>query len=377
MKKIAFLMLHLGYGGTERAVISEANLLADFCEVEIFSLYQTMEKPAFALDPRVKVHYLAPGLKPNKEGLRDAFRRKNPFKLFIECCKSARILYLRRNLMKKAIQRCGADIIVSSRYMYHRLLTRFAPKGTVCIAQEHNHHNNNEKYIKKQVRAVRDMDYFMPVSRELTEFYAKRVAPGVQCKYIPHHLEELPAESAPLTHKSLISVGRLSAEKGLDELVAVFQELSGKYPDWRLHIVGDGEQREALEAQIAALELGDRVVLHGYLPRPEVNRLLMESSVYVMTSHTESFGLVLIEAQAAGVPCVAYDSARGACEIIQNGINGFLIPGRDRAEMVRVLEQLMENFALREQIGRAGKATAAEYYAPRVQAKWRDFIESL
>lgn len=377
MKKIAFLMLHLGYGGTERAVISEANLLADFCEVEIYSLYQTMEKPAFALDPRVRVHYLAPGLKPNKEGLRDAVRRKNPFKLFVESCKSARILYLRRSLMKKAIRQCDADIIVSSRYMYHRLLSKCASKGTVCIAQEHNHHNGDEKYIKKQVRAVREMDYFMPVSRELTEFYAERVAPRVQCKYIPHHLEELPAENAPLTGKNLISVGRLSAEKGVDELIEVFHALPEEYRDWRLQIVGDGEQREALEKQIAALHLEDRVVLHGYLPRQEVNRLLMEASVYVMTSHTESFGLVLIEAQAAGVPCVAYDSARGACELIRNGINGFLVSNRDRAEMVRVLERLMQDRALREQIGRAGKATATEYYAPRVQAKWRDFIESL
>ncbi|MBQ7779388.1 MAG: glycosyltransferase family 4 protein [Clostridia bacterium] len=377
MKKIAFLVLHLGYGGTERAVVSEANLLSDFCDVEIFCLYQLLEKPAFELDPRVKVTYLAKGLKPNREGLHDAFRRKNPFKILEECTKSARILYLRRHLMKKAIKKCDADVIISSRYMYHQLLTKYAKKGTVCIAQEHNHHNGNEEYIQQQVDAVRDMDYFMPVSRELTEFYSGRVHPGVKCKYIPHHLDDFPKETSPLTEKNLIAVGRLSPEKGMDELVLVYQELAEKYPGWKLHIVGDGEEREALEAQIAELGLNDQIVMHGFKNKKEINALLMQSSIYVMTSHTESFGLVLIEAQALGVPCVAYDSAQGAREIIQSGVNGLLIPNRDRAEMVAALGRLIEDESYRKAIGRAGKESAYEYSAEQVRSKWLEFINTL
>jgi glycosyltransferase involved in cell wall biosynthesis len=96
-----------------------------------------------------------------------------------------------------------------------------------------------------------------------------------------------------------------------------------------------------------------------------------------MTSHTESFGLVLIEAQAMGVPCVAYDSAQGACEILTDGENGFLIPRRDREEMVRVVGRMMEDSALRAEIGRKGKENAARYSAEQIEKQWKDFIDSL
>jgi len=377
VKKIAILALHLGYGGTERAVISEANLLSEFCDVEIYSLYQVLKQPAFTVNDKVKVTYLAKGLKPNKEELREAIRRKNPFKLFWECCKSAYILYLRRSLMIDAVKNCDADIIISSRYMYHKLLTKYAKPGVICIAQEHNHHNNDKKYIKQQVEAVKDMDYFMPVSQELTDFYAARVPSNVTCKYIPHHLEYLPVESAPLTHKNIICVGRLSAEKGLDELLLVFNELIRKYPDWTLHLVGDGEERSNLERLISDLALGDKVVLHGYQSRDNVNRLLLQSSIYLMTSHTESFGLVLIEAQACGLPCVAYASAQGAHEIITNGENGVLIPNRNRELMVETVSRLIEDEDYRRRLGQAGKETAKEYSTERVRDKWSAFINSL
>ena len=247
----------------------------------------------------------------------------------------------------------------------------------ICIAQEHNHHNNDKKYIKQQVEAVKDMHYFMPVSQELTDFYAARVPSNVTCKYIPHHLEYLPVESAPLTHKNIICVGRLSAEKGLDELLLVFNELIRKYPDWTLHLVGDGEERSNLERLISDLALGDKVVLHGYQSRDNVNRLLLQSSIYLMTSHTESFGLVLIEAQACGLPCVAYASAQGAHEIITNGENGVLIPNRNRELMVETVSRLIEDEDYRRRLGQAGKETAKEYSTERVKDKWSAFINSL
>ena len=374
MKKVAFLVLHLGYGGTERAVVSEANLLSEFCEVEIICLYQVLEKPAFELDPRVKVRYLAPGLKPNRDELRAAFRSKNPFRILVQGTRSAWILFLRRHLMRKAIRDCDADIIISSRYMYHELLTKNAKKGVVCIAQEHNHHNGNENYIRQQVEAVKKMDYFMPVSRELTAFYAQRVAKGVKCEYIPHHLDVFPEESSSLTEKNLIAVGRLSAEKGVDELVRVYAELHKQYPDWTLHIVGDGDERPMLEALIAELGLNENIVMHGFKNKQEINALLMQSSIYLMTSHTESFGLVLIEAQALGVPCVAYDSAQGAREIIRSDENGLLIPNRDRAEAVG---RLIEEEAYRRRLGQKGKESALEYSADRVRERWIEFINKI
>ena len=76
-KKIVFLALHLSYGGTERAIISEANMLVKRYEVEIISFYHLCDKPAFEVDPRVKITYLTEGLKPNRDEIKNAIKSKD------------------------------------------------------------------------------------------------------------------------------------------------------------------------------------------------------------------------------------------------------------------------------------------------------------
>lgn len=374
MKNLAFLVLHLGYGGAERAVIAEANLLCEFCNVEIISFYKLYDKPAFDINPKIKITYLTENLLPNRDELRSAIRNKNIIGLFREGLKSIKILYLRSALMKKAIKNLNADIVISSRYLYHRLLTSNVKKGTVCIAQEHNHHNGDEKYIKQQINAVRDMDYFMPVSKELTDFYKDRVVGKVKCRYIPHHLEYIPETLSPLTEKNLISVGRLSQEKGMDDLIRVFAEVYKKHPDWKLQIAGDGDCRPQLEELIKQLNLEQSVILHGFKNREEINRLLNSSSIYVMTSHTESFGLVLIEAQSFGLPCVAFDSARGACEILADKENGILIKNRSVPEMADAIDQLITDFNYRTSLGKNGRSNAEKYSYESIKEQWIEFI---
>ena len=96
MKKILFLALHLGYGGAERAIISEANMLVERYDVEIACAYKLYEKPAFPLDEHVKVRYLSEKLKPNKEELKQAIHDKNIPAILREGIMSARVLYYRK-----------------------------------------------------------------------------------------------------------------------------------------------------------------------------------------------------------------------------------------------------------------------------------------
>lgn len=377
MKKIVFLVLHLGFGGAEAAVISEANLLCELFDVEIISFYKLYDKPAFNVDPRVKVTYLTENLSPNKDELKAALRRKDFIALFREGFKSAKILYLRTALMKKAIKSLDANVVISSRYLYHKLLTDNIKSGTVCIAQEHNHHNGDEKYIAKQVKAVRNMDYFMPVSEELTKFYSERVYGKVKCKYIPHHLEYLPDTLSPLEEKNIITVGRLDYVKGMDDMIRVFSEVAKKHLDWKLHIVGDGDDRQKLEDLVKELNLSDSIIFHGFKLRHEINELLSNSSIYAMASRSESFGLVLIEAQSFGLPCVAFDSARGACEILTDGENGFLIENRSLSDMANALNKLIENPDLRTKLGKAGRKNAETYSLTNVKKLWITFIDNV
>lgn len=376
MKKILFLALHLGYGGAERAIISEANMLVEQYDVEIACAYKLYETPAFPLDRRVKVRYLSETLKPNKEELKQAIQDRNALAILREGIMSVRVLHYRKSAIKKIIQKTDADVIVSTRYIFHKILGKYKKPGVVSIAQEHNHHNNDETYIQKMVASVQGIDYFMPVSKELTEFYAKRMSQE-KCVFIPHSLEYIPEQVSALTEPMLISVGRLSQEKGYLELIQVFSEISKQYTQWKLHIVGDGDDRSKIEESIRKHKLESQVVLHGYQSKAYINQLLAKSSIYVMTSFSESFGIVLIEAQSFGIPCIAYDSARGALEIIKNEENGYLIPDRNREEMCNKIKSLMDDFDLRKRLGQNGRENSLQYAAENIKKQWFEFIDAM
>ncbi len=378
MKKITFLVLHLAYGGAEQAVISEANLLADRYQVEIICFYRLLDKPAFYLNPKVNIIYLTEGIRPNRDEIKAAIQEKNIVQVVKEGLKSLRILYLRKSKMKYAIKHSDADIIISSRYLYHKILVQNAKKNVVCIAQEHNHHNNNNKYIKKQIKAVKNMDYFMPVSKELFDFYAEKlIKEKVECKYIPHYLERIPELNSDLCGKNIISVGRLAPEKDFSELIEIFAEIDKKVQGWKLHIIGDGEEKGKLQELIEKKRLQGKIILHGFQGKEYIEKIMYQSSLYVMTSRTESFGLVLIEAQSYGLPCVAYDCAQGAKEIIDSGENGILVKGHSRETMVSEILKLIENRDYREKLGNAGKHSAMKYSKENIKIQWYDFIDGL
>lgn len=378
MKKITFLVLHLGYGGAEQAVISQANVLAERYHVEIISFYKLLSEPAFKVDERVKIRYLTEGIKPNRNEIKDALYKRKIGRFCAESIKSCKILYWRKKKMEEAIKKSDSDIIISSRYIYHQLLTKNASSNVICIGQEHNHHNNNEKYIRKQIHAVKDMDYFMPVSRELTEFYEKKLKDQkVVCKYIPHYLEKIPERISDLKGKNIISVGRLAPEKDYEELIKVFSKIDSSFEEWKLHIVGDGDEREKLQNIINEKQLEHRIILHGFLDKNEIEILMYQSSLYLMTSLTESFGLVLIEAQSYGLPCIAYDSAQGAKEIITSGKNGILIENRDRNHMVKEIVKCLQDLEYRQKIGKKGRENALQYSKESIQSQWYEFIDRI
>ena len=118
MKKITFLMLHLGYGGAEQAVIAQANLLVEKYNVEIISFYKLYENPAFEVDPRIEIKYLTENVKPNREEIKKAISAREVGKIVKEGIKYK---------MRTAIRECDSDVIISSRYIYHKLLTKNAP----------------------------------------------------------------------------------------------------------------------------------------------------------------------------------------------------------------------------------------------------------
>ena len=375
MKKITILALHLGYGGIENCISNLANSLVDDYEVNIVSTYKLYEKPVFKLNDKIKIKYLMTDLKPNKQELKQSLKKLKLITFFKELKKSLKVLKLKKNLMIEAIKNCDSDVIISTRDIHNNWLSKYGRDKTLKIGWEHNHHHNNKRYINKVTKSVLGLDYFVLVSKDLTKFYSEKLKDKkVKCVYIPNSINFFPQEKAKLETENLISIGRLSHEKGYLDLIDIFKELHQKYPDSKLNIIGDGPNRKKIEKKIRDNKLEDYIILHGFQEKEYINKYLEKSSVYIMTSYTESFGLVLLEAFAYGIPCVAYSSAEGANEIISDNWDGYLIKDRDENKMIKRICELLSNRNRRLIMGANGIKKAQEFNTQKTKQKWIEII---
>ena len=159
------------------------------------------------------------------------------------------------------------------------------------------------------------------------------------------------------------------------DLLGIYNILVKKHPDWTLDIVGDGVERTNLEEYIKLHNLSDKVTLHGFQNKEYIDKLLNKSSIYLMASYTESFGIVLIEAMSHGLPCIAFSSAEGARELIDSGRNGYLIKNRSVRAYIKKVEDLMNDIDARKKIGHESRKSVKKYNGEEVVKLWYKIIE--
>lgn len=373
MKKVTILALHLGYGGIERCISMLANSLSENYQVEIISTYKLYEEPVFPLDNAVEVRYLLPKMKPNKQEFLSALKSFHLIKTYQEYKKARTILKLKKSKMVEAIQNCNSDIIISTRDIHNEWLGKYGKKEIYKIGWEHNHPHGNQKYAKKIIKSVQNLDAFVVVSPELKEFYESKIK--CPCIHIPNAIEDIPKEKSKRTEKHIVSIGRLSLEKGYLDLIDVFSLVHKKHSDWSLDIIGDGVERAAIESKISQNGLEEKVTLHGFQDKEYINQVLQQSSIYVMASHTESFGIVLLEAFSYALPCIAFDSAEGANLLISNNWDGYLISNRNKEQMAKRICELIKNQNRRIIMGDNGRKKAETYQMKEIKKEWNSLLE--
>ena len=375
MKKVSILSLHLGYGGIEKSVAALANMLVEKYEVEIACSYKLFDESVFPVDKRVKIIYLT-DVKPNKDKIKKAWKKKRMFKLFKECCYAMKVLHKRKSTMVDYIKNSDSDVMIATRDIFDEWLGDYGDEDVLKIGWEHNHYHGDFKYADNITRSNRNLDYLVLVSDSLREFYSKELIKS-KCEvvYIPNVIEGIPEKIAPLDEKRLVSVGRLSPEKGFMDLLKIFTLLKKDYPDWSLDIVGDGVEKERLAKFIKEHDLEDSVTLHGFRDKDYIDELLHKSSIYLLTSYTESFGIVLIEAMSHGVPCIAFDSAEGARDLIQSGKNGYLIKNRSYSAFIKKVEDLIKRKEERKRVGKVSRQGVKQYTCEVVKEQWFNLIE--
>lgn len=146
-----------------------------------------------------------------------------------------------------------------------------------------------------------------------------------------------------------LAIGRLSPEKAFERAIEAFAKLAPDYPDWSLALAGEGPQRDQLQRLIDRHAVADRVRLLGWVT--DVPSLLSTGDAFVLTSRYEGFPASLLEAMAAGLPCVAVDCESGPAEIIRHQQNGLLVPQDDPDALGVAMRQLMDAPELRRRLG--------------------------
>ena len=173
----------------------------------------------------------------------------------------------------------------------------------------------------------------------------------------------------------LLSVGRLSHDKGFDMLIDVAQEVFRKNPGWKWIIAGEGEEREKLESKIEDLNLKDNIELIGNVT--DIESVYKKASIFICTSRYEGFGLVLTEAKSFMLPCISFDCPEGPREIILEGENGFLIDCFDKDRMTEKINILINDKSLRARFsGNALEKTNA-FDIHVIIKQWTDVIEKV
>lgn len=374
MKKITFLMLHLNYGGIEKQVTTLANELLKEYEVEIISLYDILSGESFyQLDDKVKVKYIF-NFGPNKDKIKDALKKFKLITLIKQLCKAVKILYTKYFGLGKIIKNLNTDILISSRIEFSKQIKR---NDIITISQEHSF-IDNEKYIKKVRKSFKHIKYLIVMTKGAKEKYDEwlkneKIKPEVIV--IPNIIKENKSgKISNLNNRQIISVGRLEDVKDFYTLILVFSVIVKKYPNYILKIIGEGSMREKLEEQIKKCNLQKNVILTGRRTENEINNELIKSDVFVLTSKSESFSLVLCEAMNFGVPCIAFDVDVGPREIIQDGKNGFLIENRNVDLMIERLDELLYNISLRRFLGSNSYNVAKNYYSENIINKWKNIF---
>ena len=192
---------------------------------------------------------------------------------------------------------------------------------------------------------------------------------------IPNSVDSVPKNTSSLEEKRLVSVGRLSKEKGFIDLLKVYKKVLKTNPDWVLDIIGDGVERKSLEEYISKNNLDGKVTLHGFQGKDYIDKVLHKSSIYVMTSFTESLRIVLIEAMSHGIPCIAFSSAEGAREIINSGENGYLIKNRNHSAMIKKINDLINDYDERVRLGKSARRGIKKFTSGVVKEEWITLIE--
>ncbi|MGW1886369.1 glycosyltransferase family 4 protein [Streptomyces sp. NPDC001970] len=369
---ISFLLHNAyGIGGTIRTTFNLAQTLAERHDVEVVSVFRHRDEPMLGAPAGVLMRHLvdlrtgSPGYdgghpdytRPAKVFPRGDGRWKQYSRLT-----DARIAGHLKSL--------DADVVVGTRPGLNVHIARQARRGPVRVGQEHLTLDSHGYRLRREIgHRYALLDAVTTVTEADAGSYRSGLKlPGVWIESVPNCVPAPTVAPADGGSKWVVAAGRLTKIKRYDLLVKAFSKVVAARPDWRLRIYGSGDatgnERNALRALIQQRELHNHVFLMG--PANPLEAEWVKGSIAAVTSSVESFGMTIVEAMRCGLPVVSTDCPHGPGEIIEDGVDGRLVPVGDEDAVADALLSLINDDELRRRTAEAALKASERFDPARI-----------
>ena len=376
--KIAYCVpLIDGSGGMERVLSLKASYLAENTGHEVFIiLTDNKEKsPFYPFSSKIRIINL-------DINFGELWRKRFPERIIVYFFKQRK----HKRALNECLKKIKPDITIS---MLRREINfiNSIKDGSIKIGEFHFNKANYRNYHKgipfkflrklascygmKQLSGkIKKLERFVVLSNEDKQQWTELKNVTV----IPDPLAFFPDKTASLTRKQVIAVGRYTYQKGFDLLIDAWKFVHEKHPDWNLKIYGEGNPGDLFK-QIKNLKLESCCYLN--LAVPNIEEKYLESSIFVLSSRYEGFGMVIAEAMACGVPPVSFACPCGPKDIIRDGEDGLLVEPGNIRELAEKISYLIEHEAVRKEMGRQAKINAERFKTDKIMGQWKELFESL
>ena len=363
-------------GGTIRTTFNTAAALSERHDVEVVSVYRRRETPALPLAASVRLRVLSDQRRRERSRLQEWAMSRPSRIIHPQDVRHAKFNGLTDVQLLRFLRSVDDGILVGTRPGLNLAIARHGRRTPVRVGQDHMNLRSYKPELRDAIaRHYGKLDMVTTLTDGSAGDYRKLLGNAVRIEAVPNAAVNAALHHSPLDAAIVVSAGRLIGRKGFDRLLRVWRRVVGAHPGWRLRIFGRGPDRPALVRLAAELGIGDSVDFAGQTA--QLGAELAAASVYAMASRREGMPMVLLEAMAAGLPVVAYDCPTGPRELIDDGVNGYLVRDGDEEAMARALGTLIADEALRRACGAAALATAGRYQLSAIGARWEGLLQEL
>lgn len=361
MKRIVFITSNLtNTGGLEKLTVELANEFAKAkgYEVEIINQGIKKGKERYDISQNIKISYVGIDNSSSKNRL--------------DLVKNLILSYIK--LKAKTKQLKDNQIVIGMGTNASYLLPYICGKNDILIGTQHNPVRHSKLSDLFRRFTINKLHKYIVLDKETKKDMS------INCRLnnievIPNPLTINPVGKSNLKSKSVLAIGRLTDQKGFDLLIQSWRDVINVNPDWKLTIVGEGPKYDSLIKEIKLYGLEDSICIKPFTT--EICKYYKEASIFALSSRYEGFGLVILEAQSFGVPVVAFDCPTGPRNIINHGVDGYLVETENIYDLSNKINKLIEEESLRVQFGENAIKNIEKFKIENIMKQWNSLISDL